>query len=298
MEVPVGFVEVTENGFYILTRPAYFRKAVELARIDPETVLSGRGEGALLAAGPMQGRGARVELPGEGGETIIFKKKRRGGLYGRLVGDVHSNDYNAISEVVLAETAWKKGVPVALMAFGMSGAAGAGRKASLRRGYLASIKLPGARTLMEWLSEPNSAERRSALVAAAHAVARAHDRGFAHGDLNLGNILVVRSERGELGGWLIDVSHGTLGGTLRLPPRLGDLVRLYRSAEKWLPAAGAAERRRRGRDVVGFLRAYTSGQPGGVRRILEAAAPRKAGLLLRRLRWKATGAGAHGRARP
>ncbi|HET9480571.1 MAG TPA: lipopolysaccharide kinase InaA family protein [Candidatus Polarisedimenticolia bacterium] len=296
MEVPTGFVEAELNGFYIMTRPVYYDLALDLARRDPEQALAAPEKAG--PAGPMQGRGVRVELATETGEILILKKQRRGGLYGRLMGDIHRSDYRAISEVVLSETAWKKGVPVALLAFAMSAPAGPGRLASYRRGYVASIKVPGARNMMEWLADPDCRpERRAVLAAAAHTINRAHDRGFQHGDMNLGNILVVRSNQGEYSAWLIDLSHSTLGGTLRFKPRVDNLVRLYRSAEKWLPATDAAARRGRFRDVVRFLRAYTGGEKGAVRRVLEAGSRHRTSLFLHRLGWKASRAGSRGGAR-
>ncbi len=284
MEIPTGFVRAEANGFQIVTRPVYYKLAMSIAQSDPENLLAAeRGPEE-----PMRGRGARLELPGEGGETLILKKNRRGGLYGRLFGDIHRTDYGAIGEIILCESAWKKGVPVALMAFAMSAPAGEGRLASYRRGYSASIRVPGARNLMEWLSDTgDETERRAVIASTAQALNRAHNRGLKHGDLNLGNILVVRSEQGEYGAWLIDLSHSTLGGVLNFRPRVDNLVRLYRSVEKWLPAIDDAGARRRSREIVYFLRAYTGREPGAVRKYLAEAARHRASLRMHRLSWKA-----------
>jgi len=284
VEIPIGFVSAEANGFQIVTRPVYYKLAISIAERDPETLLA-QQEGP---AEPMRGRGARLELPGEGGETVILKKQRRGGLYGRFFGDIHKSDYHALSEIGLAESAWKKGVPVALLAFAMSAPAGEGRLAGYRRGYCASIKVPGARNLMEWLGDSgDERERRAVIVCVAHAINRAHNRGLKHGDLNLGNILVVKSEQGEYSAWLIDLAHSTLGGALPLKPRVENLVRLYRSAEKWLPAEGGADARRRIREIVRFLRAYTDREPGAVRQYLAEAARHRASLFMHRVSWKA-----------
>jgi hypothetical protein len=206
------------------------------------------------------------------------------------MGDVFKDNYQSVADIFISETAWKKGVPVALLAFAMSAPAGPGRLARYRRAYVASIKLQGARSLMEWLAAPIAkSQRRAVIDAAAHAINRAHDRGFKHGDLNLGNILVVRSAQGDYSAWLIDLQHSTMGGSLRFDPRLDNLVRLYRSAEKWTPATSTEERRRRFSDIVRFLRAYTDREPGQVRRYIEGFSRHRASLLFHRLGWKATG---------
>jgi len=300
VELPTGFTEAREGKFLILTRPVYYELAVSVARQDPETLLaraaSAQGNGGSEASAPHKprsGRGVVTELPGDGGTSLILKKSRRGGLYGRFRGDVHRTEYEATVELFLSETAWKKGVPVALVGFVMAAPAGDGRLASWWRGYCATIKVEGARSLMELLSEAMPpAKRRLVLNAAGEAVAKAHNRGFFHGDLNLGNILIVRTDQGDYGGWLIDLGHSTIGGTLRMRPRLRNLMRLYRSAEKWLPAGDAAGQRARRRDVVRFLRAYTGRRRGEVRRYLEGLSRRRASLLLHRLGWKTLGTGA------
>ena len=298
MELPTGFTEVRDGKFLILTRPVYYDLAVSIARQDPETLLAraaaaaaeNGGSAETKGAHPPSGRGVVVELPGEGGTSLILKKNRRGGLYGRFRGDVHRNDYEATVELFLSETAWKKGVPVALVGFVMAAPAGEGKLASWFRGYCATIKVEGARSLMDLLSsEMPAVKRRLVINAAAEAVAKAHNRGFSHGDLNLGNILIVQTDQGDYGGWLIDLGHSTIGGTLRMRPRLNNLMRLYRSAEKWLAPRDEAGARQRRRDTVRFLRAYTGRRRGEVRRYLEGLSRRRASLLFHRIGWKAFG---------
>lgn len=284
MEVPTGFVEAEANGFQIFTRPYYYDEAVSIARRDPETVLAEGARGDSTDALPMRGRGRVIELSVGDGETLIFKKKRRGGLYGKLMGDVFKNDWQAASEVALSETAWKKGVPVAQVAFAMWAPAGEGRLASYRRAYLASIKVPGARSLMEWIEgESTPGELREVLRAAGETVVRAHERGFYHADLNLGNVLISRSEQGEYSAWLIDLNNSQLGRNLRFNRRLDNLMRLYRSAEKWAPADPPVRLRQAAR----FMRGYAKGDRIEARRYFQAAARYRASLMLHRLSWRA-----------
>ena len=292
MEIPTGFIETEAHGFHIITRPVYHNIVVSLAARDPERVLGGTAAVNGLQPddpGPMEGRGPRLEIPLPDGEILLLKKQRRGGLYGKLVGDVFRDHWRAVSDIALSETAWKKGVPVAQLAFALSAPAGTGRLAAYRRAYVASVKVPGARSLMQWLNaDITRTERRLVLETAAAAINRAHDRGFTHGDLNLGNILVVKSERGEYTACLIDLAHSTLGGTLVFEKRLDQLMRLFRSAEKWLPDD---DLQRRLRHVMRFMRTYTQHERGQARRYVEASSRYGVSLFLHRLSWKTSRSG-------
>ncbi len=284
MEIPIGFIEDEAHSFHIITRPVYHETALSMVQRDPEKVLGGSNPGVQGSSGPMRGRGPHVEIPLENGETLIFKKQRRGGLYGRLRGDIFRNEWRAVSEVALSETAWKKGVPVAQVAFALSAPAGEGYLAGYRRAYLATIKLPGARNLMEWLAtSTDRSERRAVIKAAAQCIERAHDRGFMHADLNLGNVLVQKSALGEYSAWLVDLSRSHLGGTMRFRQRLDNLMRLYRSSEKWMPAD---DPRARLREMAWFLRDYTRGDRAQARQYFQAASRYRASLLLHRMTWK------------
>lgn len=294
VQLPTGFIDLSVNGFYIITRPVYHDLVVSIAQRDPETMLAENV--TAPRPGPMEGRGVLMELDGKGSDRLLLKKSRRGGLYGKLKGDIYRSDYESISEIFLTESAWKKGVPVALIAFVMTARAGEGRLASYWRGYSASIKVTGGRSLGDWLSSSSSGkERGEVLVAAAEAIKRAHGRGFEHGDLNLGNLLVAKSEQGDFSGWLIDLSHSTLGGVLPFKRRLGNLVRLYRSAEKWFPAGTPEEAYRRRRDIVRFLQAYTDHQPGEMRNYFRAAERYRTSLFMHRLGWKVGRTGGGGK---
>ena len=289
MELATGFIEAHANGFNIITRPHYYDLAVSIAEKDPESYLAEAGATTRDPEQPMSGRGRIAELPGSEGETLILKKRRRGGLYGKLKGDICKSEYEAVSELYISESAWKKGVPVALLGFVMTRPSE--EKKGWWRGYSASIKVAGARTLMECLADPPGPTRRAAIDVAGHAVSRAHACGFNHHDLNMGNILIVKSEAGEWGGWLIDLAGSTLGGALPKKARLDNLMRLYRSAEKWLAPKTDAGARQRFRDIVRFLHAYTKGDRKEMRACIEAAEKRRTSLFFHRLGWRMRGVG-------
>jgi hypothetical protein len=65
-------------------------------------------------------------------------------------------------------------------------------------------------------------------------------------------------------------------------------MRLYRSAEKWLPDENL---QRRLRHATRFLRAYTSRDPGQVRRYVGASSRYGMSFFLHRLSWKADRSG-------
>jgi tRNA A-37 threonylcarbamoyl transferase component Bud32 len=98
-------------------------------------------------------------------------------------------------------------------------------------------------------------QRRRLARAVADAVARMHDAGILHADLNLRNLL-VRETAGAPEVFVIDFDRARVHPELSLDERLGNLFRLDRSAQKWPATRRAVGLLDRLRVLRAYLRRY------------------------------------------
>ncbi len=108
----------------------------------------------------------------------------------------------------------------------------------LRRAFLITRAVPGAKTLTEFVqqdcadrSQPGSRSlRNQLLVQLAAMTRRIHERGFYHNDLYWRNILVTRAGNGAPELWWIDCPRGHHSRFRREPRRVKDLACVDRMA--------------------------------------------------------------------
>ena len=196
------------------------------------------------------GRGGawRVELPG--GLRAVVRLYRRGGLVARVVRDTYVGPRpRPLHELVVTVEARRRGVP----APEVLGARVEG--GLIYRGALVTAEMPHARTLFEALRDASDDAARGALAArAGRAVARLHDAGVYHADLNLTNLLVGPVASDDV--VVVDFDRARVRqGPLGRRARRRNLARLARSLAKLDPggALGGPALRR------AFAAAYGAG---------------------------------------
>lgn len=262
---------------------AVVRKAGEFAILRPEfqePLLRVLGlQGAPMApVGEVAGRQRYPVFAFPDGTRAILKHCRRGGLAGRLLGDLFFGLRRPVREFMLADRAARRGVPTAALL-----AARVRSVATLfYRGDLVVREIPGARDLGAAMDAPPAGprERNQLLKAAASAVRRMHDAGLWHADLNLKNILVAAEGAGTAA-YVIDLDRATLRqGPLGPADRAGNLRRLARSYAKAGGDLSAATGRR-------FLAAYC-GRDKALRAQMRERLKRT-DFPLHRLRWRLEG---------
>lgn len=182
------------------------------------------------------GRAAHPVVAMSDGELAVVRRYRRGGLMRHVNRDRYLRGHRAFDEVRATERARAGGVRTLEVV--------AGIEVPQRFGYralLATVLLPGARDLAEFLAaEPSQAARSAALREAGRQVGRMHAAGVAHPDLNLRNLLVTGREAPEV--WIIDFDRArTWRGAVPADRRERDWKRLLRSARKLRAPVGAAE---------------------------------------------------------
>jgi len=223
------------------------------------------------------GRGRPVLLE-VAGNRLVAKSMRRGGLFGRLLGDRFLGDGRARRLVGLQRELEAGGIATPRFAFARV-RRGAGGLVRLDAGtYELAGALDGAAFLE---SRPPRSQRRAAVRAAARVVRALHDAGVEHADLNVKNLLVRAGP--PLEAFVIDLEKSRRARPLARAAAVRNLARLLRSAEK-LGLLGAALART---DLVRFVRAYG----GGDWRSWFAAARRRHRALapLHRIGWALRG---------
>jgi 3-deoxy-D-manno-octulosonic acid kinase len=196
------------------------------------------------------GRGSawRLELPD--GLRVVVRLYRRGGLVARVVRDTYLGARpRPLHELAVTVEARRRGVPAPEVL-------GARVEGGLvYRGALVTAEVPNTQTLIDALRAARDAGERAALAArAARAVARLHDAGVYHADLNLTNLLVGPPGADDV--VVVDFDRARVrDGALDARARRRNLARLGRSLAKLDPggALGGPELRR------AFVSAYGPG---------------------------------------
>lgn len=171
-------------------------------------------------------RGRQPVVAGElGGTPVVVKRMFHGGLFGRVSRDAFLTSARARSHVELAEYLRSHGIPTPAVAF-----VSWRRVRGLVRCEIGFERVEGAIDADRYFFEgklPADWKERSERIGAL--VARLHEVGFIHADLNLMNILFC--SRG--GAYILDLDKTAL--PRRKPTeseRAGNLARLERSVRK------------------------------------------------------------------
>jgi hypothetical protein len=181
------------------------------------------------------GRGATSVLQLSSGRVVRLKRLRRGGWTAALWRDHFGGRGRPLANLRVAHEAGRLGIATPpVLALLMVPSVG-----GLVRAWLAVEELTDAVDLHScFLSDrpPTHAELDATLVE----VRRMHDRGLAHRDLNLGNLLIRRGTAPQA--FVIDLDRARLHvGPLGFHPRQRALRRLERSYVKSCVAGSVSE---------------------------------------------------------
>jgi len=178
----------------------------------------------------------------------MFKEYTRGGLLGRLGIGVSVSGDRPFWEITCTEAAAGRGVPTHRIAAG-----GWIQEEGRERCGLLVEEIEGATSLPEWLStgRHGAGLRREGARRVGEVIGRLHLSGIVHGDLNLANIL-IREESRKLQCWVVDFDKASVQDRLSDQDRTRNLLRLYRSVQKWNRAGTQIGRK----EMVLFLKSY------------------------------------------
>ena len=163
-------------------------------------------------------------LPRGANGRVFVRRVVRGGVLGRLFGELQASPRRVVQELVASEAGCRSGVPVVRPI-----AVRARRTFGLWRFVVVTPELPGARSLTAALRDLSGAFRRRLALRVADLVRQLHDAGIFPRDLTLDNILM---SGGDL--QFVDFDRACLGPRADRAMSESNLVRLARSSEKRL----------------------------------------------------------------
>lgn len=269
-EVPPGYViHRVGHSWLVLEREAS-ADLIRLRLADPAV------RRALFARAPRRGRGATPSVP-LGDRFVVLRRYRHGGLLARPRGALYLGPERALSELRVTARAEAAGAPVPhVLCLALWPVIG-----PLWSALIGTLEEREARDLHEILSGARERSARCILArAVGAAVARLHDAGFEHRDLQVRNILAAGPEQRIV---VVDLDRaGFRRGPLSARRRARNLGRLFRSVVKtglWGEPLGK-------REVAAFLGGYTGGRRT-LRDELRAWLPReRLKLALHRARYR------------
>ena len=180
----------------------------------------------------LQGRTLHPSIPIGNEKRMVIRQYSHGGLLRGLTGSLYFSGSRSFEELALTEEIRSSGIPT----IQPIGAIHQTVIPPFYRAYLLSLEIPEARDLIRLFVEigpgPSRdvlSHKRTVIRSTGILLRDFHKAGFFHRDLQLKNILVSGSQP-----LLIDFDQSYRNPVLSLRERMKNLLRLNRSAEKWI----------------------------------------------------------------
>ena len=240
--LPPGFSLAEDGKAVRVVRAGWEKILLPLAGKSPEGMIA-----AADGAERLRGRGRPLALA-IAGKRVVVRRYRHGGLLGGITGELLAGSGRPLRELAVLERARAGGLPVPLV---LGVFLRPGRIGTVRAD-LVTEQIPSAQDLLGLLAAEGSGSPRAdqAVRSAGRLVARAHEKGLYHADLNLKNIM-IRPGDGRAEAYLLDLDQSFFRPPLSRPEKERNLLRLYRSYLKM-----AFPKRADPRPALRFLLAY------------------------------------------
>jgi 3-deoxy-D-manno-octulosonic acid kinase len=277
--IPPSFSLSKKGKVSLLLKDGYQDLLLKEGIEDIEAYLSRHKQEARY----LSGRTPHPSVPLKNGERMIVRHYSHGGILSFLTRDLYCQGSRSFRELALTEEIRGCGIPTVHPI----GALHQRVFPFFYRAYLLTRELPQARNLVEYLTENQHLPQREQLSRKRRIIREAglmlqkfHDAGFFHSDLQLKNLLVVDDRTA-----LIDFDRSYRKKSLSWKERMGNLLRLNRSADKWKRKGVPIARTDRWR----FFLAY-AGKDQEIRRTLrKSLRSYSMGLFLHRIFWSMGG---------
>jgi 3-deoxy-D-manno-octulosonic acid kinase len=226
--IPHSYTLIKRGKTSLLLKEEYkdilLRQGIE----NVEGFINKRKEKATYLAG----RTSHPSIPINGDTRMVIRRYSHGGLFRKFTRNLYLFGSRSFQELALTEEIRSRGIPTIqpVVAIHQS------TFFSFYRAYLLSLEISHSRDLIQFFKDLNTHPSRTALSlkrkiirSAALLLRQFHQAGFYHGDLQLKNILVADGRV-----FLIDFDRSYRKRTLSIKERIDNLLRLNRSAEKWV----------------------------------------------------------------
>ena len=179
-----------------------------------------------------KGRTPHPSIPLEDGKRMVLRQYSHGGLLRSLTGNLYFFGARSFRELALTEEIRSCGIPT----ISSVGAIHHRIFCPFYQAYFISLEVPYAIDLIQYFQErrarptrENLSLKRKTIRSAGLLIRQFHQAGFFHGDLQLKNILIAGDQL-----LLIDFDRSYRKPSLSIQEKIKNLLRLNRSAEKWI----------------------------------------------------------------
>ncbi len=244
-----GFRRVIKTG-----RTAFLREGVADLLIENGIIESDGSFSSVPGARFYQGRGrpVSVPLPGKEGQRMVIRHYHHGGIFRHLTRDIFlGRPFRPLRELRASEWLRARGIETPEVLAVII------KKEGLLfyQGEIITREIESSLDAKACFfdSPPGGEEpRRQAIRSLAKLVAKLHEEGVDHPDLNLKNLLLQRGSDSEFKAYILDLDRVKISPNLSQRRKARILCRLKRSVEKFNREQPAINRK----DMKYFLQEY------------------------------------------
>jgi serine/threonine protein kinase len=260
IRILLSFSLIKKGRVFILLKEEYKDVLLKQGIDDLKTFLKKSSQSSYY----LKGRTLHPSIPLEQGKRMVLRQYSHGGLLRAITGNFYFVGARSFRELALTEEIRSCGIPT----ISSIGAIHHRILFPFYQAYFLSLEIPRAIDLTQYFQEmgarptgENLSLKRKTIRSAGLLIRQFHQAGFFHGDLQLKNILI---EGDQL--LLIDFDRSYRKSNLSIQEKMRNLLRLNRSAEKWIQQGLPLTRTDRWR----FFLAY-AGDDRGIREAMEKA---------------------------
>jgi len=256
IRIPLSFSLIKKGRVLILLKEEYKNVLLKQGIDDLKTFLKKSSQSSYY----LKGRTLHPSIPFEDGKRMVLRQYSHGGLLRAITGNLYFVGARSFRELALTEEIRSCGIST----ISSIGAIHHRIFFPFYQAYFLSLEVPNAIDLLQYFQEMGAQpshesllSKRRTLRSAGLLIRQFHQAGFFHGDLQLKNILIEGDQV-----LLIDFDRSYRRLNLSIQEKMKNLLRLNRSAEKWIQQGLSLTRTDRWR----FFLAYA----GDDKRIQEA----------------------------